>query len=69
MYTVTWTADGESNILSPGQFDLQLNNVPPSYDNRVYMCRVETSIDQPETGADATTTITLMVTPQPMYSK
>ena len=63
-YTVTWTANGESNTLASGQFNLQLNNISLSSDNRVYMCRVETSIDQPETGADATTTITLMVTPQ-----
>ena len=70
-YTVRWTVNGESKTLSPGQFDLQLTNVPLSNNNRMYMCHVETSIDQPETGADAITTITLMVNviPQPMYSK
>ena len=63
-YTVTWTANGESITLPSDVFDLQLANVPLSYDNRVYTCSVETSIDQPETGADATTTITLTVTLQ-----
>ena len=68
-YTVTWTVNDESKILPPGQFDLQLTDVPLSYGNRVYICRAETSIDEPETGSDATTTITLMVTPRHMYSK
>ena len=63
-YIVTWTANGESITLPSDVFDLQLANVPLSYDNRVYTCSVETSIDEPETGADATTTITLTVTLQ-----
>ena len=65
MYTVEWTVNGESmDPLPSGQFDLDLTNVPLSSDNTVYTCRVETSIDEPVTGADAVTTIKLTVTPR-----
>ena len=62
-YTVTWTVNGVSTALPSGQFDLQLTNVPLSYNGREYACTVVTNIDQPSTGADAITTITLTVTP------
>ena len=65
-YTVTWTANGEKmSPLPPGHFDRELTNVSLSCHNTVYICRVETSIDQPETGADAVAAaVILKVIPQ-----
>ena len=60
-YTVTWIVNGGNITLPSGQFDLDLTNVPLSYDNTVYTCHVETSIDEPVTGAAAVTAITLTV--------
>ena len=55
MYNVIWRKDSEIvENLPPGKFDLELTDVSLSESGAVYVCIVETSIDQPEEGADAT---------------
>ena len=67
-FTVEWIKHSESVIALPsGQFDLELIDVSLTQSGN-YTCKVQTSIDQPEEGADATArTITLNVVE--LYSK
>ena len=61
MYTVTWTVNGERMDPLPSEvFDLELTNVESS---AMYECHVESSINEPNPGADAITIIRLTVTP------
>ena len=57
MYTVEWVKDGET--ISSDQsddLDLKLTDVSPIQSGN-YICKVQSSIDEPEAGADATARI------------